>query len=162
MNMEIFYTIAQVTSDGLKLPHWWWWIIIGLVLMLGEMVIPGFVIFPIGLGAILTGIIAWLPLPGWVDICAFVGFSIISIAFIRPILVKLGAGHGKHVKTGADALINQEGYVIEEIDGDKTIGLVKVDGQNYSAITDTGVKIAKDARVFVREVRSTKLYVEEL
>lgn len=162
MSMEIFYTIAQVTSDGLKLPNWWWWIIIGLVLMLGEMVIPGFFIFPFGIGAILTAFIAWLPLPGWVDLVAFVVFSILATLFLRPLLLKIGSGHGQHVKTGADALVNQEGYVIQEIDGSKTPGLVKVDGQDFTAITDNGIKIAKDARVFVREVRSTKLFVEEL
>lgn len=160
--METFLVLAESTGDLLKMPHWWYWIIIGLVLMLGEMIVPGFFIFPIGVGAMLTALIAWLPLPGWVDLLGFVVFSTLATVFLRPILVKFGSGHGSHVKTGVDALVNQEGYVVQDIDGIKTPGLVKVDGQDYTAITDPDVKITKDARVFVREVRSTKLYVEEI
>ena len=62
--------------------EWWIWIVLGLVLLLGELVTPGgFYILFFGVGAIFVGILAGFNIAGpvWFQVIVFSGFSLITL-----------------------------------------------------------------------------------
>ena len=60
-------------------PHWFW-LALGLILAIGEMVIPGVFLIWLAGSAILTGLVAWLvPIGMPLQIVLFVGLSLVSV-----------------------------------------------------------------------------------
>jgi inner membrane protein len=56
---------VSVTVGGRNTMAWWIWIVLGLVLLLGEMLTPGgFYILFFGIGAIIVGILAGFNVAG--------------------------------------------------------------------------------------------------
>jgi membrane protein implicated in regulation of membrane protease activity len=71
--------------------EWWIWIVLGLVLLLGELVTPGgFYILFFGVGAIFVGILAGFNIAGpvWFQVIVFSGFSLITVWSFRQRLVQ--------------------------------------------------------------------------
>lgn len=69
---------------------WWVWLVLGLVLLGGEMATPGgFYLLFFGMGALLVGGATLLlpSLPGWVQWLFFSALSIGALALIRPRIV---------------------------------------------------------------------------
>jgi hypothetical protein len=60
-------------------PHWFW-LALGLILAIGEMVIPGVFLIWLAGSAILTGLVAWLlPIGMPLQIVLFVAVSLVSV-----------------------------------------------------------------------------------
>jgi membrane protein implicated in regulation of membrane protease activity len=71
--------------------EWWIWIVLGLVLLLGEMITPGgFYILFFGVGAIIVGILAGFNVAGpvWFQVIVFSGISLITFWLFRQRLVQ--------------------------------------------------------------------------
>ncbi len=69
---------------------WWAWLVLGMLLLGGEMAMPGgFYLLFFGVGALLVGLVglAGLDLAGWVQWLLFSVLSVISLALIRPRIV---------------------------------------------------------------------------
>lgn len=70
---------------------WWLWVLMGFLLLAGEILTPGgfFIIF-FGFGALLVGIFKLLPIgaPEWVDWLLFSILSLLSLAFFRKPLIE--------------------------------------------------------------------------
>ena len=72
---------------------WWYWMLVGLVLLAGEMLIPGglFALF-FGLAALLIGILVGMGVggPNWLQWLLFALLSIVSLLLFRgPVLTRL-------------------------------------------------------------------------
>ncbi|MGQ9837402.1 MAG: NfeD family protein [Cyanobacteriota bacterium] len=62
------------------------WIIIGLILIAAELFLPELVAGPVGLAALLTGLLAYLGLPIWVQFSAWVGLSLVLLILSRRLV----------------------------------------------------------------------------
>src|ERR687895_998740 len=94
---------------------WWIWIGLGLVLLLGEMLIPGgFYILFFGVGAIIVGILAGFKVAGpvWFQVIVFSGISLITFWLFRQRLVQ--STHRDSLDQ-VDTLIGEMAVIIEEI-----------------------------------------------
>jgi hypothetical protein len=66
---------------------WWAWLVLGMLLLGGEMAVPGgFYLLFFGVGALLVGLIGLvgIDLAGWFQWLLFSVLSLISLALIRP------------------------------------------------------------------------------
>jgi len=149
--MEDIY--AWMTENA----HWLWWSV-GVVLLAGEMLIPGVYLLWIGAAGIVTGIFAWL-FPSW----GFEGHGLIFAIFGAA---SIYLGHRQYQKLAGqdeDPEVNRRGQrhvgktylVVEDI----------VNGRGHIAVGDSrwlaeGPDLPKGSRVRVKSVDGIVMMVE--
>ena len=109
--------------------------------------------------AILSAALAKLGVGVTWQVVAFFVLSILLIVFARKLLSKYIVK--KPIPTNADALIGKVGVVEEDIDNLAFRGIVKVNGQTWSAKSHDGTVIPKFSEVEILEIQGVKLVVKE-
>ena len=118
---------------------WSIWLIVAFAFFLLEIFTNGIAVICFSFGALAAALVAGLGGNITWQVIVFAVVSLLSLIFIRPILVKLFYKGGKdEVKTNADAIIGRVGIVTEEINNDKNTGRVKVDGDYWKAVSSNG------------------------
>lgn len=133
------------------------WIIAVIIFIILEISTVGLSSIWFAIGALFALIAAILNWSFFWQLIIFTAVSILTLIFTRPVLVKkmkLG-----NEKTNIDQLINAAGIVIEEI-GEFHTGLVKINGQIWSAKSVSGEIIHKDQIVVVDHIEGVKLIVK--
>lgn len=108
-------------------------------------------------GSLVALILALFKLPLWLQVTAFLATSIVLLIFTRPIAVKylkIGAQ-----KTNADAIVGKTGLVTMDISEHKA-GQVKVKGQIWTAISESGASIPEGTEVVITAIEGVKLIVK--
>ncbi len=122
------------------------WLIVGIVLMLAELIIPGFVIFFFGAGAILTAGLTWL-VPectiAWQVVC-FALASVLMVILSRVCFPETFAGKEKRPQgdVDSDGLVGSVGKVTEAIEPPSP-GRVIVQGTTWTAVSDRPIPAGK-------------------
>ena len=103
--------------DFLNNNLWLFWFFIGLVCLITEMILGTFFVFCLAIGGFLAVIFSLLSCPFWFQIVAFALLSVVSIFFVRPVMIRfLHKEHNERL-SNVDALIGRVGIVIEDIKG---------------------------------------------
>ena len=145
---------------------WILWTILGVVLIVGEIFTPGFVLLWFGVGALcaaLAGIVGLSSLP-----LQFLIFAVVSVALTaasRTIFVNYFSRErtGEDLKTGVDALPGQVGMVVSSSRGALQEGAVKVFGSTWTAYPAEGEEpLEAGDRVAVERVRGASIYVRRV
>ena len=110
-------------------------------------------------GSIAAMISKWLGAPFYLQLIVFVAVSAVTLALTRPLI-------RKHLKpknepTNADRVIGQTGVVTEKIDNLSAAGLVKVDGQIWTARSEDDTVIDEGKQVEIKKIDGVKLIVVE-
>jgi membrane protein implicated in regulation of membrane protease activity len=137
---------------------WWIWIVLGLVLLVGEMVTPrGFYILFFGVGAIIVGILVGFSIAGplWFQIIVFSGLSLISFWLFRQRLVQ---STDRNAPDRVDSLIGEIAVVTEEIPS-RGIGKAEMRGTSWSAHNIGELALARGQRCRVERVQGLTIYV---
>ena len=134
------------------------WLAVGIVLLILEIITPGYVLANFGVAAIGSAIAAWLGADLLWQVIVFIALSLISFVTVRPLLMRTLIKDT--VPTGADALIGRSARVIERIPMPPENGRVQIDGDNWLATSVDGNVIEEGAVVTVKRVESIKLFVE--
>lgn len=121
-----------------------------------EIVVPGFVLLPFGLGAAVAALAGALGADVAVQIIVFLLASFAFFLGLRPLSRRLNAvGPGG---VGAERLIGATGTVLEAIEpGD--VGLVRIDREEWRAEAETSAELTPGTRIEVVEVRGTRVVV---
>ncbi|MBE0584324.1 MAG: NfeD family protein [Desulfofustis sp.] len=91
---------------------WWYWLIFGMILILGELLIPSFTLFWFGLAALLLGSVLFfmphlslnLQLIGWT--VASIVFTILWFKYFKPTMVdRTKAGISREAVTGQTGIV---------------------------------------------------------
>ena len=85
-------------------------------------------------------------LPFWAQVLVWALFSILSIRLIRPRLIERLHNGGEDRLSNIDALIGRVGTVIETIEPNES-GYVKVDGDEWKAVSNSTESISKGQKV---------------
>ena len=111
-------------------------------------------------GAVAAMIAALLGAGIWLQFVVFLSVAVLVLVFTRPLVKKvLRVGH---VHTNADSLIGRIGAVTVDIAGPGEVGRVLVDGQDWSAVSQDGIPVAKGEKVWVKAIEGVKLVVEPM
>lgn len=95
----------------------------------------------------------------WLQTVVFVIVSTLLLIFTRRLIRKLKAK--EPLKTNTDALIGQNGTVLELISNINSSGSVKVGAMVWSARSESGEEIPAGTTVTVKKIDGVKLIVEK-
>ena len=137
------------------------WMILGFLLLIAEMFTATFFIMWFGVSALFTALLSWL----WIDsflvqLLIFAVVSFLLVLFTRKLANKMSGEPSR--KITQDEIIGKTGIVTETILDDNSKGLVKMNGQEWRAVSEKGNEIEKGKKVVVKRLYGVKIYVEEL
>ncbi len=142
---------------------WFVWAVIGIACIGMEMVMPGFVIFFFGLGALVTALFSLIPGIDsmiWLQILIFVTFSIVSIVFLRRHFARIFAGSVfNSSRESVDASDTGEIAEVTDAIGFSGSGRIRFRGTTWSA-TSSGNEIPVGKRVRIVS-RKGMVYIVE-
>lgn len=139
---------------------WSFWLIAAGIFFVVEIATVGFLVFWLGIGALLAMITSFITDNIIVQTSIFVVSSCILIPLTKPLADKFTAK--KSVPTNSYSLINKHGIVVQDIDPIKGVGQVKVNGEIWSAKTEDESKISKDTEIEVLKIDGVKLIVSPI
>ena len=113
------------------MPGWLIWAIVAVLLAVGEILTPGlFFLGPVALAAVAAGVVAAVGLGAAAQLIVFIGGSIASVAFLRP-LARRHLHMPAALRTGAAALEGAKAVVVQRVDVHG--GRVRIGGDEWSA-----------------------------
>ena len=145
---------------------WIGWVILGLILIVGEVFSSGFVLLWFGIGALaaaLAGIVGLDSLA--LQFLIFAGVSIGLTAASRTIFINYFSREktGESLRTGVDALPGKVGTVVSSSRGALNEGAVKVYGSTWTAYPADGEEpLEAGDCVRVERMEGASLYVRRV
>ena len=139
---------------------WSVWLIAAGVFFIAEIATTGFLIFWLGIGALLAMITSFITSSIIVQTIVFVISSCILIPLTKPLADKFIAK--KTVPTNSYSLINKHGIVTIDINPIEGVGQVKVNGEIWSAKTEDESFIQKGTEIEVLKIDGVKLVVSPI
>lgn len=137
--------------------HSFTWLIILAVLLFIEIITLGLTTIWFAGGALVAFIVSLFYDNLIIEILVFLVVSLLLLYFTRPLVVKYF--NPKRTKTNYEGVIGKEALVIRIINNINAEGQVSVDGQEWSARSETGEVIDKGTRVIVKNISGVKLIV---
>ena len=138
---------------------WWFWLIASGVFFIIEIFTVGFLIFWLGIAALIAMVASFITTNVAIQTAVFVISSAILIPCTRKLSEKI-TQKTQGMPTNVYRIIGKEGIVLEDINPLSYTGKVKVSGQIWSAISDE--EIEKDKTIRVLSVEGVKLKVEKI
>ncbi len=139
---------------------WGFWLIAAGIFFIIEIATVGFLIFWLGIGALLAMITSFFTDNVIIQTAVFVVSSAILIPLTKPLVDKISKKG--IIPTNSYSLINKRGIVIADIDSIKGTGLVKVNGETWSAKTDDESSVPKNTEVEILAIDGVKLIVKPI
>jgi len=135
------------------------WFLLGLVLFLLELVIPGFFIFFFGLGAWVTALICLIGEPSTdLQIIIFAVVSVLSLVALRKMIQKKFFYHDENLSDKVeDEFTGKDATAIEDFSAENT-GKVEFKGTSWKAESSTQIKAGQT--VIIKSKEDFKLKVE--
>lgn len=147
----------------LGIPSWIVWLVLLVVFLIVEALTLGLVTIWFAGGALAAILVSLLTSNVFIQAAVMIVVSVaLLLLFVFLIKPKLGAFSTKAEPTNADRVIGMEGIVTESIQPDEGVGLVKVGGQVWSAITEDRSALEAGQRIVVKEIKGVKLIVNKL
>lgn len=135
------------------------WLILFIVLIVIEILTMGLTTIWFAGGALAALLMAFAGFGLPLQIAVFIVVSVVLLLLTRPIAVKYF--NTELQKTNAESLIGQQAVVLQDVDTLHAVGLVEVNGQEWSAKTDEPDGfIPKDSIVSIEGIQGVKLIVK--
>lgn len=135
------------------------WLILFIVLIVIEILTMGLTTIWFAGGALAALLLAFVGFGLPAQLAVFIVVSMILLLLTRPIAVKYF--NTERQKTNAESLIGQQALVLADVDTLHAAGLVKVNGQEWSAKTEKPDGfIPKDSIVSIEGIQGVKLIVK--
>jgi membrane protein implicated in regulation of membrane protease activity len=139
---------------------WWLWMALAAAFVVGEMFTAGFFLLWFGIGAASAGVLALLGVSFPWQLGAFVVVSGVLLAASRRFAERFSRKQPPGI--GADRFVGKRGLVLEQIDGIKNSGRVRIDREEWRAESESGAEIPVGARVEVVRLEGTHLIVKRI
>ena len=136
----------------------WIWLVAAVFFGVGEMLTPGaFFMAPFAIGALVAAILAFADVSVAAQWLAFLGFSIVSFAALRPIARRLDQ-EGTSDGVGSRRLVGRSGTVLEAIEPGH-LGLVRIEREEWRAESTDREPVPSGTPVRVTDVEGTRVVV---
>ncbi len=142
------------------LPLWQCWIILGLILLILELFISGFLVACFGISAILTALTVAFGASFSVQLIIFGLLNIACLYLLRPILQERFMG--QEVKSCVEALVGKEIKLQETLEANKNYGEQKINGDVWRIRAKDEGTITAGTRVRIIELDGLTLIVEAI
>lgn len=134
----------------------WLWLAVVIITLVVEFMTAEIVSIWFFFGSVVSLILAICKVDPAIQIIVFVVVSLVFMVCVRPFIKKYVKRN--EIKTNVDSFVGRIALVTEDIvDGNR--GVVKLDGQEWSAISNDNV--LKGTKVVVLSIEGNKLIVKE-
>ena len=142
---------------------WQIWLLIAAVFVVIEIFTSGFAVACFSVGCVFGAILAACDLSLTWQIVAFAIGTFLAFVLIRPVVMKYldKKTNDSHVKTNMDNIIGKTAVVTERIE-EGGYGRVKIDGDDWKAMTDNGMAAEVGEKVQIVSYESIILTVKKL
>lgn len=144
----------------LKEPTFFWFSA-ALILGMLEILSGDFILFSIAFGALGGGISAWFEFSVYIQVIAFITFSLVFYFAIRPMWKKYLDKSIPDVKMNMESLIGKTVAVSELNENSPKEGWAKVYGDVWRVEHLSGNAIEKNREYLVKEIKSNRLIIKE-
>lgn len=138
---------------------WQFWLLLAGICVIIESFTLGFFVFWFAIGALFALIVSLFTTNIIIQSVVFVVTSTLLLLLTKP-LIKSFVKMPNAKATNVYGLINKEGLVLEDIDSLNSTGKVKVNGELWSAVSDTN--IPRDSKIKVLSIDGVKLKVQKI
>jgi len=138
--------------------EWWVWILVGLLLLAGEIVTPGgFYVLFFGVGALVVGVLAGLNAagPAWFQVVLFSILSLVTLWLFRDKLLKLTQSENREA---IDTLIGETAIASEDIPIN-SIGKAEMRGTSWNARNIGDKSLSRGDRCKVERLEGLTIFV---
>lgn len=139
---------------------WQIWLIASGIFFILEIFTVGFLVFWLGVAALLAMLISFLTNSIIIQTTVFVISSGLLIFATRPLVNKITKKDT--VPTNVYSLVGKRGIVIEDIDWATGKGQIKSEGEVWSAKTNEQINIPKGTEVEIESIDGVKVFVRPL
>ena len=139
---------------------WQMWLIASGVFFIIEIFTVGFLIFWLGVGALIAMLISFLTSNIIIQTTVFVISSGLLIFATKPLVNKITKK--EIVPTNVYSIVGKKGIVIEDIDWSTGTGQIKSEGEVWSAKTNEQINIPKGTEVEIESIDGVKVIVKPL
>ncbi|MDI3503151.1 MAG: hypothetical protein PWP64_87 [Candidatus Cloacimonadota bacterium] len=144
----------------MELLAWHIWVMLGIIFVIIEIFDPAFFFLSLGIGSIITGLLALFPFVQryvWLQIIFFAVISFVAFLFMRKLGKRVLANPG--AETNVFALKGKIAHITKAIPLDGK-GYVKVGSEEWVAISADNSAIAEGSKVEVVDIEGNKLVVK--
>jgi len=145
--------------DYLTTNFWLLWTLVCVVALILEVSSGTFYLMCFAIGAVGAVMVSLMGTPLWLQVLVFSAISAVSVFCVRPLLVKCLHPVQKERLSNASALVGRQGVVIEPISAERS-GYVRVDGDEWRAVTADGTMIERGVNVRIIAMNSIVVTVE--
>ena len=138
---------------------WVFWLIAAGIFFIIEMATIGFLVFWLGIGALLAMVTSFITDSILIQAIVFVVSSTLLLIFTRPLVNKFIKVH-KETVTNAYSIIGKKAIVISKINNIEGNGQIKIDGDVWSAKSSTDEEIADKTEVEIVDIDGVKAVVK--
>jgi len=139
------------------------WLIILLACIFAEIHTQAFVAIFIGVGAVVAFFLALASVPFAVQAVVWLLVSGVTLLALRPSVVHRYARSAVVDLSipASSTFTNLTGFVEEEVGDEGHPGRVKIKGESWKAVSESGTPIPDGVRVVVKKTYGTTLWVEK-
>jgi membrane protein implicated in regulation of membrane protease activity len=138
---------------------WHYLIVAAFFFFIIEVFVPGFIAGSVGIGFLFAAVGSYFGFAEEWQIVLFAVGMAVSFFTIKPVILRL-MNKTSEQKTNVDAMIGRQAIVTETIDFKKNSGRVKLDGDDWKAISAEHELIEVGQLVTVTEINSIVLTVK--
>ena len=138
---------------------WAGWLIVAGICFVIEIYTIGFFVFWFGIGALITMLSSFFISSIYIQAMIFVISSSLLLLFTKPLSKKF-IKEDQTTSTNVYSIIGKDALVIESINNITCEGKIKINGEIWSAISDTNIE--KDTKVKVLSINGVKAKVEKI
>jgi membrane protein implicated in regulation of membrane protease activity len=141
---------------------WHIWVIVALVFVIVEIFTTGFAVMCISFGCLFGAAVSLFELDVKWQLLAFAVGTVLAFLTVRPLVYKFFYKKGQEVKTNAEALVGRRAIVTERVGDEMHPGRVKVDGDDWKAISLDAEPIEVGETVEIMAINSIIVTVKKI
>lgn len=139
---------------------WQIWLLIAGVFFIAEIITVGFLVFWLGIGALVAMVVSLFTSNIIIQTTVFVISSAILIFSTKPFVKKFL--DVKTTNTNAFSIIGKKALVIKEINSIQSTGQIKINGEVWSAETENDEIISEGSEVEILQIKGVKTIVKKI
>lgn len=137
---------------------WQFWLIASGIFFIVEIITVGFLVFWLGVAALITMCVSFFIDNIFIQAVVFIIASAILILATKP-FVKKFVHNNNGTKTNVFSIVGKKAIVTKDINSINGTGLIKVDGETWSAEGKDGSNIEKGTEVEILKIDGVKAIV---
>lgn len=140
---------------------WHIWVILGILLLIGEIFTPAFFLACFAVGAFAAALLFPFGASLNVQIFVFALVSLVCAFAVRPFVLRFLSKKEGEIKTGMRAMEGKTGHVTEAFGGPGKYGYVRIGGEDWRACGLHEEFFSKDELVVVDSVSGVTLWIRK-